>query len=552
MPRQNEKRLQGQKQINQQELYDPSVPNRRIQSATQTSGGGSIAASAFSSSLGGFLSDMNRAAYGAGKIFREAAGEAEERGAAAAARGEERPDEKKAAWLRGYDRHTGAAAVHGYRNEMYQLELQAHKMELDEYEQAKEDINRKYLNGQNDDYVDGFLPRALEIEATNERTFQRILYDRQVNDETAKFKARAVVDVEAILKSDEADKPAAIRNLITDYQNEAKSRDFLDRNQVSEAIIDTIGYEASQAGNPSLLRFASVKDKDGVALVDRPEFEDKILKFHDLAVRQAEHNERKRLQEIEREKQAVENGILIEMTKAAVSGDWATVDATIQANVHRVDHKKLLSFKNLSHKLQLEDGYAKVTNIDSVRPFMIKAVNGEPMSAEDWTALADVADRPTYLAVTKAHVSAIQRMTDNPEDQVGTYFRQSLRQRLAQNNPVTAAGEFLDAKNGAVRANHIQDEMYNWWIYSDEKKSVESISKKLLQVVKEAQELAPFEGIVQPADTTGPQASTPTRAGSRIAQVAKQGQDAAAADAEAQAAKKQNLEDKINNRMQRH
>jgi len=276
MPRQVEKRLKGQKQVTAQETFDFSTPQRRG-AASPTDPYVRQAPSSGATNLINFVESLKGASKAVVQATEVYKGEQRVKGRAAAARGEKASENAHWAFLEEHERMSGESAAYEYEQKMTQLLETSWRDDPQTFDEKKDALTKEYINGATDPFIDGFIKRGMPVDNAIEKKYQ----DRQLKIVQGEFLTKSMNVLKMDLRG--ADSDTSKRNFVSDLQAKAASYG-LGKNQVSEAIVKTIGSEAAMIGHPEDLAFLFEKDNTGVAIVDNPKLADTIHSYVEEAV----------------------------------------------------------------------------------------------------------------------------------------------------------------------------------------------------------------------------------------------------------------------------
>lgn len=311
------RRKEGQPEVHIQQFYDPVTP--RVQKEARPYGvtpqgkppdmTGAIMSqsvmqmSQAATNLLGFISDRQ-----------------ERRGVQAALAGEDRPERASDAFIRGYERYNAMAKVNEYSRAIHDLYMNSGDMTVEEFIEARSEVEAEFLIGATEEFQRGFVPKASEIANRYDKKVIEDQHSRLVHDHIADTRQRMEAEVSLVmgmsLEDPSLNVGKELRNRLTQVQEDSKPLKLVHRNEVSKQAVQVVGRHAIETANPDLiLDFVSEVDDSGFALRHNPEFGEMALNYYYNAVR-AEEAQRKLLaqQEAEEHKKMVEafEKILIE------------------------------------------------------------------------------------------------------------------------------------------------------------------------------------------------------------------------------------------------
>lgn len=518
MARPVEKRLKGQTPVDQKDTYDPTVPDRKV-TARVVDQTVEHYQSKDSQALLQFVDSYNRLQSRAAGFMEQKAVEQKEAGATSALRGEDKPETASESWIRGYETTEGQGAVHDYLALMSGLKSRMAQLAPNEYEAEKEAINKSFLNGASDNWIRGFVPGALDVETKMDAEYQGVQVEIVKNNHLTNVRKNTTVEAHRIMADPKIkDKSAAIRDWVTRAQKQAKDMKVSDRTEVAQHIIESLGPEAVRGANPDLMNFALVKDKDGVALIDRPELAKQIHSYINQALSkkasldEVANQNKKKAQTAAKE--AAQKSIIWSLQENdPVKREQAMDQAEAQIREHAsiLDPEDMESYLKQVRSLQLDKNWAKVADSEKYREYFNKAVMGQ-LAPEDWVTMNAFVPRDVYLSLAEVNARAT---TSAEEDSFGwrSVFNKNMASVTDRLNANPLVPGFM-AEYGDQRRKVIEDTMYqNLWDFQEKNKGQKPGYSEIKQWRDEAEKNAEaiqspipipkFSGVSKPTPTAG-------------------------------------------------
>lgn len=284
MPRKTRKEMKGRTQVNPQATFDFTVPRREVH-ARPVSMDVEAGADPKRTAILNFIEKMSGLAKDVTRYTDKQNIERRKQGKAAKGRGEDLPENPHWAFLEGYELISGASDAYTYERELAALLDTDINSDLDVFNQKKDAISSKYLEGRTDAYVEGFISRGMNVEANAEMQYQEAAHKRlQGNFLTKavnlfKFDYREHKDTGGTLEEN----AEAGRELVTELQSAAVPYG-LSKLQVSKSLVDSIGSENAMTGSPEDLMFFLMPDASGTAMIDNPELAPAINRYLNSAI----------------------------------------------------------------------------------------------------------------------------------------------------------------------------------------------------------------------------------------------------------------------------
>lgn len=231
-------------------------------------------------------------------------------GMAAAARDEEVPETASSAFAKGFWALKGQAALRGFGQELGELQASNPGMTLDQWTKESNELQMKYIRGQNDSFLSGFVPGALglqhqydQIVMAKQKTIlkQDVVTNVQkvINDKFDGIFNGHISTMDAGVQSllsqnatpEQIDSYAITQNNSTATKLSSALQEIqelgktvgLSRTDTSKLFAETIGRRARELGKPELNLWATIPI-DGVKPVDIPE----VAKIVDTYTREAQ------------------------------------------------------------------------------------------------------------------------------------------------------------------------------------------------------------------------------------------------------------------------
>lgn len=290
MPRQTEKRLKGQQQVRDQDTFDFSVPRDNIVHARPHD---SFVAPAKEPSgmenVSGFLNSIGSIGQTYAKNKAVANKEQHDAGYLAAAGGQDAPKDSKASFLEGYELYSGEAKVGEYKVAMQKLLAESHGKSAQEFALERDKVADSFMRGRTNAFVEGFILKARDYEDEIDLKFNQILTGQYKEDITGKANQRFNLDITELM-ADESTDSTMVHGRVMQLREELIKMGMHDPKVASGLALDAIGAIAVDTGNPSLMNFAMLKDKDGVAMADT-DLKADIYKYTQAAQGEAERRD---------------------------------------------------------------------------------------------------------------------------------------------------------------------------------------------------------------------------------------------------------------------
>ncbi len=315
MPRESQIAIKGQKKVNPQETFDFTVPRREGAARTlnfmeeQAADPKSTSVLNFIDKMSGLVKDVTKFQEGENVKKRKA-------GAAAQGRGEDPEENAHWAFLEGYELMAGASDAYKYEKELAQLLNTDITSDVETFNGKKDQITHNYINGRSDAYVEGFVSRGRNVEANAEMKFQEAKHEQMQTDFLTKGIDLFKLDYNEHKSTGASmeENAEAGRELATSFQKEG-SRYGLTKQQVSEALVKSIGSASAINGRPEDMMFMLYPDvKGGTAMIDNPELSKAINSYINTAI----STRKSKAKEAIAEKVRIEKEFAVEAGKAIV------------------------------------------------------------------------------------------------------------------------------------------------------------------------------------------------------------------------------------------
>ena len=285
MPKTAEKKKSQRGPIPEQETFRYSTPDIKV--ASRPVDAFVAPEPAKPSPLGQVLNDLQQAGYywQMGKQIQRK--EDARAGQIKALKGEQLPGDASLAMIRAYEETQGTAAVSEYQVAAEQYFQENWTKPRGEFEAGLHELGSAAINGRSDNFILGFLPKALEIEEKVKRNYIKAQQADLQDNYTTNLKQSIRVQLDRPLS------PKDIRELLSSYQQQAALFN-LSRSQVTELFVDTLGEMAVQNGAPELMLFVDEADESGIKVTDTPygtkaiDYMKKAENVRDTAIKQAE------------------------------------------------------------------------------------------------------------------------------------------------------------------------------------------------------------------------------------------------------------------------
>jgi hypothetical protein len=291
----------------------------------------------------------------------------------------ELPENPRQAMLDGYNNHRGGADTLAYQGELAALGLD---LPPEEYHQKRKEISDKYTIGKSDSYLQGFVPKALHFEQTNDLKYQQ---KQQENfQEGWKEDASSLFMSETIAHKGD---PAKMRESMSNLQARGAAVG-LDKTQSGKGAIRALVAYAENTGRPELLDFIGIPDAHGTKLIDT-ELGHELLQSRNRALRQSEHN----IALQERNEAKAGDAVEMEIIKLLDAGDtakartmvnqYSSSNSPIKLSPEKAEH----FYKAISADEVGGSGYAKQSDPKTYYDLKVAASNKEATFEDANTAL---------------------------------------------------------------------------------------------------------------------------------------------------------------------
>lgn len=286
----NMKRKKGATPVRMEDFYNPVTAKKQVQARPVDAHEQEYSKAKQYQNLGQSITGISSSAESLIKFISD---KQEQQGMMAAMKGEEKPDTATGAFIRGYETFSGEADVAEFHKQLHAAYLESGDMTPDEWAVKREELTNKFLNGASDEYVRGFVPKALQVSAKYDQQITADQRKRVVNDHLVNVRKQAEEAYQFAVNLPEDSKDSMggyLRKELTRIQKESKSLGLLDRNAVTEQFIQVIGRSAVREGRPDDLEelasaMAEPDKEDGFSLKNRPDLGEKIENYIDAAER---------------------------------------------------------------------------------------------------------------------------------------------------------------------------------------------------------------------------------------------------------------------------
>lgn len=392
MPRNYKRHIRGQKQTNDQQNFDFSVPSRKVAARPV----GIDTPSRFSSKaqqIIDFTENFRSAARSLTQAHGVYAADQKYKGAMSAAKGEDEPKRgilgttiggESDAFIVGYENYKGDVEVGDFHKKIDNLLQNSGDMDELQWLAAKDKIAKEIVNGRSDAFLEAFIPKASKLEEKYDIKFHQMLKERVDKNFLAGVGEIAESELTQAF-SDETltpeERDVMIRKSVTSQQERAKFLKMGDRNSVSATYINKAIFMAKSQGRPEFLRWLSQPDKDGVVLASHPDFADAIASAKITSENIKEANEN--AADTERRRRLKELGDTIEkkIIGAMEDGDLAPAKEAILAAEPFLEPAAFKSMLKEVNKGLDESTFGRVTNADNFMMLFDMAVQGKLTTA---------------------------------------------------------------------------------------------------------------------------------------------------------------------------
>lgn len=464
MPRSTTKQIRGRKQVDQKDLFDYSVPSKDVVARPVDAYErqyGSSRAKNIEMFMESFKS-MSRSVVNAKNIYDT---EKESAGYRAGAKGEEPPEGSPAAFMRGYERFKGEGSVSEYHARLNQIFSESADSTPDVYLQKKEALAKEYFNGRTDAFIDGFLPKAMAIEDHMDQKFQQAQKHKLDNDILTQARAKTQADLQLIYSDtvlNQEEKAAAIRQVLTQQQIDA-GKLGLSKQQISDNFIESVIETATLSGNPSLLDFAFLKDKSGVALSMNPELSDKIVAGLKRAISAHDANETQALQVRKQALNDASDEIQRGIVDSMQSGDLNTAKGLIGKYKGLLSPDDLQKYYTRLNKLNDESSFAKDTDLWYYRRAYDSALEGKLTDREFDEAMHHMS-KSEYMDLIKVNSRGKSSSGSGSNQALLNEYKKMVVDQFTQQDKITGnykEGSSLDKGN---MAKHLFNQYVNKYL----------------------------------------------------------------------------------------
>jgi hypothetical protein len=377
-----------------------------------------------------------------------------------------------AAFVEGHEGFQGEAGANQYRLEMDKLYREKYQVDPREWEKLKNQINSKYLNGASDAYVQGFVPRAVQIETQMDKKYA----DQQfimVQDEYLTNVAEGTeLAMSMVLKDNsipDGQKAQAIRDKITMMQENGIEFYGLNRNQISHVVVKKIGTLAQRTGRPDLLAFTMVPDKDGHKMIDRPAMADQVAGY----IKGAQNEQQSQVNAQIAREEKLQKEINISVDRALVvsesAGDVEDAKMLLEKYTDNLTPERLAYHWKRIHKMEDPDSWPKQSNMMDYRAYMAKAIKGE-MTDIDWMEAPDSLSYNDYKEIAKIDIRAREKPADTSRNNsMVKDYRTSALKKVAPED-MFGLTTLLTPGLGADRTESLKHKFTMWQVYRDDSK----------------------------------------------------------------------------------
>lgn len=452
MPRQSTKSASTRRQFTDQETFDFSTPNLKVQArpvdAFASPGGPTGDARAVMAAFGNIKE-------GLGTYTKQKNEKDYQSGQMAQVKGETESPSKSAAWITGYESMRGEADVVGLNEALRKHYDTNWDTDPDAFAAGKEEIINTFLVDKSDAYLKSFVPGALRAEEQLTEKYQkaRLAKTQEEIVTNARMSVRQQLDT---LMSDPAawaNQAQTLRAHLTKIQEQSKQYG-ISRTEMALEMVEATGMRAVLEGKPELLDFATEPDKvGGVALADNPQLAAKVFSFRQQAENAAESNIKAADAHEKKQKENIKNYVERELVETLYNLDPNDRDGlnkayTILHNASdpkrneygvAMDYKDIEHFYKIIHDLRGggKGTFSVESDPDVYRETWTKASQGT-LTDEDLHNAKGMLSRDHYMSIFKEKAESTSRRLsgkDSGFSPLWNQFRGSYTSILDQSNP---------------------------------------------------------------------------------------------------------------------
>ena len=523
MPRQATVRERTRRQVDDRETFDFTTPNMKVSANpvdpyAKPGAPPQVLMSGDVKAFQAIMGNLQDALAGGQKIKKDYDKREQKRGGADAAAGRKDEDPGEA-YLIGHEIISGKAAAGDLEKQSLDYYEKNKDVEPLQFKVGMERLQKQFLLGRSEAFVEGIMADAINIEQKYNLTYHHYTTKRVKEDGLANIAKGFDYDIQSIAadtSTTREDKAKAIREMFTGAQALGGMTYGLTKNEVSDHLINVMSRKALELGDPDLMKFAWVGDKDGIRLVDNP----KLAANIEQGVKVADNEKATRTNEFDKRvlklQKDVENRVGNNIAELLVDGNADTKAAYEMLRQYsdpsRNKEGVMLtpSFVEHSHRLIANRGagFALQSDPEVYASAMDKAGRGE-LSLSDIRGLKSHMEEGEWKSVLALNIR------EQNSAGVRTPGRKDFDSKLSTTitsvkavDPLT--GRFLDP-NGPKRAIFVNTEARDWFAqYAAENKGAEPpkemVNEKLKLLAEDSfkfYESQDFDGKPAPPPSSG-------------------------------------------------
>lgn len=348
----------------------------------------------------------------------------------------ERPESASDAYMRGFEKFAAEADALTFANDLHQDYLRSGDLTPEEWLNYRTERENEYLIGRSDEYIRSFTPLAIKIVNRYDKQIMDDQRNHIIQDHLSHTKKHAEFAYEDIMGDDtitsSEQRGKAFRAELDKLQVKSKELGLLNRSQVAEEFIKTVGSRAVKDAKPGeMLAFIQAyeeKDKSGFSLSHQPKLADLAYRYYDQAVNAAEASERQRLKALEDEKKRmaeISEKIFINYLEEGTPESLVKAVSKFQEIWEDVNPARYHSYVKRLYELSDDANWARTSDPHVYSWYHSQALKGE--FSEGMIAEANLyVDRDTFVSLVKLNNNAKHQIQE-AGPQPMKYFQDTVR-----------------------------------------------------------------------------------------------------------------------------
>lgn len=286
MPRQNQKNLKGQRRVDPQQTFDFTVPRGDTVNARPLDTYVKPSEGPDADNIRKWISGIEKVTSGGVEAYVGFKKDKQKEGALAFEKGEAAPEDPgfismpgNEDFFVGYERARGKAAAFDYKNTLMAERMKQPEWTIDDWEAKKTEVSKQFMDGHSDYYLQGFAPRAVELENQEDAEVTKTVTKQMLANLTDTTLRNARGELQSQLDGDV--QPASVQQIYLSAREELSK--WHTPKEASKIALSTIGMMAVEQGRPELMNFTVLADASGNSPAKNPELAEIIYRSRKAA-----------------------------------------------------------------------------------------------------------------------------------------------------------------------------------------------------------------------------------------------------------------------------